>query len=345
MFAQKVMVRGYKICVVMVLGSWLATVAGLCESVPTVWLITNYTKREGPVPKNFRRADDNFRKTIDPKNPSTSDGLSSLRASGSAQFSEQQLQEMKKQLAKYKLIDVDLRQESHVFIDGKPYSWFTGENQINRGKTLEKIEQDEELLAIELGQKKETTIFKLGKAAKGELYRSGCDPSTVPIHSVLTEKQVCVANDVGYKRIGVADYHCPTPEECDEFVSFVKWLDKQGDEKIWLHFHCKAGRGRTTTFLAMYDMLRNASKVSFDGIVSRQRDLGGIDLVDPDTGAVWKEPYAKERTQFIKNFYAYCKQEGPNGFKEPYSKWIAHRRGTAHAAGSAPAIGAAISGD
>lgn len=43
-----------------------------------------------------------------------------------------------------------------------------------------------------------------------------------------------------------------SPENIDEFIKLYKSLPKDA----WLHFHCEAGKGRTTTFLAMYDMMK-----------------------------------------------------------------------------------------
>ena len=75
--------------------------------------------------------------------------------------------------------------------------------------------------------------------------------------------------------------------------------------------HCPAGRGRTTTFLAMYDMMRNAVNVSFDDILARQAMIGGKDLTEPFAIGDWRYEHHFERLQFLMDFYNYC-LENPN---------------------------------
>ena len=76
-------------------------------------------------------------------------GLNSLNISGSAQFSEPQFHQLAntlRTLAKGKRIYViDLRQESHVFLNGNPISWYEEHNWANNGKTLAQIQREEAL--------------------------------------------------------------------------------------------------------------------------------------------------------------------------------------------------------
>jgi hypothetical protein len=58
-------------------------------------------------------------------------------------------------------------------------------------------------------------------------------------------------------------------------------------------FTAEAGLGRTTTFIALYDMLRNANRVSLEEIVHRQKILShGYDVLQPDEPGSWKAPFA-----------------------------------------------------
>ena len=76
-------------------------------------------------------------------------GLNRLNISGSAQFSEPQFHQLAvtlRKLAKGRRIYViDLRQESHVFINGNPISWFEAHNWANAGRTLAQIQREETL--------------------------------------------------------------------------------------------------------------------------------------------------------------------------------------------------------
>src|ERR1700730_14384666 len=86
-------------------------------------LILNMENQE-VLPKNFRMSSDPLRIKLG-VNPSPK-GLRDLRISGSAQFSEKSLQEIVKKVGcSGKFIIVDLRQESHGFVDGIAISWYS----------------------------------------------------------------------------------------------------------------------------------------------------------------------------------------------------------------------------
>ena len=75
-------------------------------------------------------------------------------------------------------------------------------------------------------------------------------------------------------------------------------------EGAHVHFHCRGGKGRTAAFLAMFDMLRNARRDSFETIIERQAALGAYDLRRlPEEGSP-KSPWAKERWDFLSRFHA-----------------------------------------
>jgi protein-tyrosine phosphatase len=76
----------------------------------------------------------------------------------------------------------------------------------------------------------------------------------------------------------------------------------------------------------MYDMLRNAKKVSFNNIMDRQVELGGSNIVlsslDDKEDLNWKDELAKHRHNFIRQFYDYAKD--PHGFPErSWNEWLA----------------------
>ncbi|MBU3197100.1 hypothetical protein KPL26_10470 [Clostridium algidicarnis] len=79
----------------------------------------------------------------------------------------------------------------------------------------------------------------------------------------------------------------------DCFVSLVKSQPKN----TWLHFHCKQGIGSTTTFMIMYDMIKNAHHVTADDIIKRQLLLANFDE------SHIKSFYNNERIIFLNNFY------------------------------------------
>lgn len=144
-------------------------------------------------------------------------------------------------------------------------------------------------------------------------------PVTLLPELVETEQQLVTSLGAQYERIHVMDHNKPDDLAVDKFVYFVKNRVKA---KNWLHFHCRGGRGRATTFLAMYDIINNAHKVSFNEIIQRQMQIGGTNLkpLPLAKDKLWKVKLAKERYEFLKKFYAYVLD--PNGYQvKTWSVW------------------------
>lgn len=251
----------------------------------------------------------NFRTTSTSVPVSTSDtGLKELKASGSAQFSELSLDLLIKTLGGNHLTTiVDLRQESHGFINGVAVSWYAEKNRLNIGKSLGEIEEDEKKLLTDIAQRHFTM-----------LYASKKFPIFLWVKRVDTEAELALSRGLGYVRIPITDHMRPTDRDVDDFINFIKTFPK---DSLWLHFHCAAGEGRTSTFMVMYDMLRNATRVSLEDIFQRQYLLGGINFLNETSEEGWKKPYAEERKAFLYQFYKYC-QQNPL-FQKSWSGWLA----------------------
>lgn len=241
----------------------------------------------------------NFRKTTDLsvlKNSSLNlEGLSDLNISGSKQFAEKPLSLLIKDINHPKITIVDLRQESHGFINGNAVSWFSPGDKANRGLSLDEVLVKE---------KKQLSSIELNKPLQLNKGKHTLIPTIVENEETLAKK-----NNLDYFRITVTDGERPTDDMVDRFMSFINKLP----EDQWLHFHCKAGIGRTTTFMAMFDMTRNSKKVSFDDIINRQQDLAQLEksLLDKND----------KRTEFLNNFYKYTKENTDN-FKSTWSDYI-----------------------
>jgi predicted protein tyrosine phosphatase len=232
--------------------------------------------------------------------PFSLEGLATLNISGSCQYDETQLQNLIKRVdpEKFVVYVVDLRQESHVFINGTPVSWYADHDWANVGRSLAWIEQDETLHLIRMVAMRSITVGTVVKGKDGQV--SMKDPVTVDVKDATTEMGLAHQLDIDYIRIPVSDHCRPTGDMVDRFVTFVRGLP----EKAWLHFHCHGGDGRTTTFMALYDMIRNARNVSLDDIVARQSVIGEYQLFGGKTEV------EKLRTAFITAFYSYVKDGG-----------------------------------
>lgn len=219
-----------------------------------IWRIDAANKSK--LPRNFRTANSAYRTDADPEkagegfeaNPSRK-GLATLYASGSAEFSVKEFDKMVpvlKEQAKGPIYIVDLRQESHGLINGTAVSWYGERDWGNLGKSKRAALRDEKsrLKAI---KGKDVTMAKLGKA------KEPVNPVTVKAESVMSEEQLVKSHGLRYFRIAATDHVWPSAENIDAFIRFTRKLPKDA----WLHFHCQAGEGRTTAYMAMYDMMKN----------------------------------------------------------------------------------------
>lgn len=247
-------------------------------------------------------------------------GLANLNISGSAQFSAAELKKMIQVLPDhYHMIDVDLREESHGFLNGYAVSCWGVNNFGNLGKSEALIQADETDFLNALGRQKKVKLGILKKADNG--VQKQLSFNVVLAGSVSTEEKLVKSYAIDYQRIYVTDRHRPTDQQVDQFIAFFKTLTP----RTWLHFHCRAGKGRTTTFMAMYDMMRNAKRISFDDILIRQAALGGVDLrkLPPASDPFYF--YALARFEFLKNFYLYCRENKDN-FSTSWSQWLGVRK-------------------
>src|SRR5262249_44991497 len=91
-------------------------------------------------------------------------------------------------------------------------------------------------------------------------------------------------------------------------------------EDTWLHFHCSAGKGRTSTMLTMLDMLQRPHAFTFDQFINRQVLFGGINLLETNPDKEWKHSSLRARSHFLEVFHRYCQEQAPT-FKQSWSAW------------------------
>lgn len=269
--------------------------------------------RDG-LPRNFRTSNDPLKAKNGPV--PAADGLVDLHASGSAEFTPAGLKLM---IAKFSgpVTVFDLRQEDHLFVNGEPISWMATNNWANVGKSNEKIVASECARAAAL---KSGTQLDLADARVKKGTSDDAPSEHVKVTKVQTEAEVVADAGAAYVRLTVTDHARPLDEEVDRFILAVRAMPANG----WAHFHCRAGKGRTTTFLALYDMLRNASHVGLEDIVNRQSLLvGDYNLLskEKEPGAGWKAGIAADRADFVRAFYQYSRAN-PNGHPQLWREWL-----------------------
>jgi len=98
-------------------------------------------------PRDVRTTDDSL-KANDGKTPSTT-GLIDLHASGSGEFTADNLRLLLTRT--HGPVIFDLRQETHIFVNGLPVSWFATRDWANVGRSQTEIEEAEAAWAQSLG--------------------------------------------------------------------------------------------------------------------------------------------------------------------------------------------------
>jgi len=288
---------------------------GDADSPVLIWDVD--LKLAAALPRNFRTTDDRLRANSSQKIPMNT-GLTSLCASGSGEFTADGLKLLLER-TRGPVTVFDLRQETHIFVNGLPISWFATNDWANVGRTHNEIEADEAARVKSLKPGSEIAVHP-GAAIK----KPGAPPSApenVRVEHASTERDFVQANHAAYVRLTITDHTRPRDEEVDRFILAVRTLPENG----WTHFHCEAGRGRTTTFMVLYDMLRNATRVSLEDIAHRQQLLGyNYDVLRPADPGSWKAPYTDDRIAFIRAFYDYARAN-PGGDPQLWSEWLKSR--------------------
>lgn len=244
-------------------------------------------------------------------------GIDTLFISGSAAPSFGNMQWLKKKAGIHPVYLIDLRQEIHLYLNYLPVSLFYKRDEINWGKSSQAINQDEASWIGFFKQSGLITVNKLGKPLGG--FKVPQDPVILPVKKMNTEQHIAEKAELKYFRIEVPDYHPPTPAQVDQFIQIIK----KAPANVWLHMHCAAGNGRTTTFMVMRDILANAQQVSLHDIIARQAALGGINLFEVSSSLIsqpWKKEYHQARIDYIKLFYSYIHSKAH--LEQCFSNWV-----------------------
>ncbi len=270
----------------------LKSIAAICIGVLVYFVYYEYQQIHEL--KNFRTSADRQKRGLIAERPST-EGLDQLHISGSARPTKEGLRNALSSIDMPVYI-FDVFAEKQYYINGMSESWYG----YKRSKAIGLDSKNPSL------RSKAHRLFYTGKLKHDE-----SDAQTPQ----------AMAEELGFHHIRF-DYvrkQIPTDAQVDEFVQQIESLPNP----VWVHFHCSAGRGRTTMAMVMYDIMKNGRKVSLNDIVTRHYLMGSENLFDT---TVWPNGrYTKkmleDRVSFITRFYEYI--NSPDGYgTKSWTEWI-----------------------
>jgi len=248
------------------------------EPLPKDTLLVIDKDKQQPLPNQFRI-------------------IPSLNISGSAQFIPSQVENIKNSINKEDIYIVDLRQESHGFLNDIAVKYYSPSKLLNKGFTSAETLADEK-----------SKFGAITPGTKINLYnKRGKLKDTITVETSEIEPDLVKKHGLNYILFATRDGHIPSLEVVDEFVEFVKNTPKT----THLHFHCAHGKGRTTTFMALFQMMNNESGKTLNEILEEQVKAGGRILTNNAT-----------RAEFLQSFYDYTLKNSKDNYKIPYSKWV-----------------------
>lgn len=226
-----------------------------------------------------------------------------LRIIGSAQFSQAELSFILANFQKPFVI-VDLRRETHGFIDGNAVSWM---KKVSDGEAPAVVSDKSNARAIQLAERMGIVPIYEVVPDSDKLF-SNRSKIPLPMVNSISEPELAAMFNVSYVHFSVDYYNPPDANTVDQFVKFLQSLP----QNTWLYMHCRDGIKRTNVFMTMTDMMRHAKDTELNTILYQQ-------YVETAKGI--PKPYDTAQLAFLKQFYAYCRSNTDN-FKTSWSEWV-----------------------
>ena len=238
-----------------------------------------------------------------------------VHMSGSAQFSAGQFHDLAETLREKvpgeQVYVIDLREESHAFLNGIAVSWYGSNNQVNKGMPLEEVLADEKARFGALPGQTIQVYKKSSRKKTGSSTRKS--EAEITVETVMYEEELAEQEGFGYLRIPVTDHTFPTPDEVDMCINFVKSIDPNHSH---LHFHCHAGRGRTGIYMMLYEKMRNPG-MSNETIVERQVSTGSSNPMKSGSNE------DSESALKMSLLFRYVEENQAAGYPVSWSEWLA----------------------
>jgi len=237
------------------------------NSSPQIYFDT-FSKEKNKLPKNFRDLN-----------------LYNLKAIASAQFSENELIFVKKKFHDKKITVVDLRKENHFFINGNPVYMF------NENIDLVEIENIDLFYDNQLAEIKKYREISIK-------FENG-DHKKVLIEKISNEEELVKNYGFKYRKFPIKDHNFPSKNIVDDIIKFI--LNLESEDLIYAH--CAGGKGRSTIFLSIYDIIINSKKTPLAEIFLRQHKIGGANLYNIEQDNEW-EKNEKKKLKILTQLYS-----------------------------------------
>jgi Inositol hexakisphosphate len=292
----------------------------VCNPLPGPYPTGSYLIRD--IPPRKEKESEHFRNAMTLESHP-------YRASGSHQLNLQQFRHVLSShiVAKYRpsiIYLVDLRQETHGFLDDIAHSWYADNDFGNVGQPLDWIVNEEKIRLLFLEALTKARVFEIATDASDNRAQQRMTPTSyrdIAVGTARTEEQAFDDRKIGsprfystvqYVRIPVTD-HCAPDQNA---LKTLEDLARNAPSDAWFHFHCHGGDGRTTTFLMLYDMLcwkKSSKKLpELDVFACRQFGLPPRYCLNPDGCRCgkqtsnpiggWKRPLALQRWSVLEKF-------------------------------------------
>ncbi|WP_454780470.1 phosphatase domain-containing putative toxin [Legionella sp. WA2022007384] len=247
-------------------------------------------------------------------------GINELTISGSEEPSEKGWKDISDYIVRHghlkgkPVVVLDLRQESHGYLNGRAITLVSEYDWINRGKTNDQSLTDQENWLNSLKTQKKISGILSSQQFAAKDFSSG---KNISVKKIKNEAELVSRLGFEYHRVYVTDHSAPSDSEVDTFLTIIKNAPKD----TWFHIHCRGGKGRTTSFFVMYDMLKNADKVSFEEIIARHASIPPYyNLFEVNRAEPSLTPYYKQRVLFLAHFYRFAQQR-LKGYQGTWRQW------------------------
>jgi hypothetical protein len=161
---------------------------------------------------------------------------------------------------------IDLMQEFHFFMQEDkenfiPLSIRAKHNHVNKSFYGEILDRHEKTIIKSLKEKHYLEFFTDYKTHEGALNKD--KPYTkvkIFYEDLKTEEEMLtsISDKLHYKRFACLDHNPPNTKVLLNFARFLS--EEFKPESDWLHFHCHAGKGRSTSFAIIFEILNRVQR-------------------------------------------------------------------------------------